>query len=399
MPDEVGKWQVNWQFSDGSASGSETFDVVDTGTQSGSLQRDGRFFKDARGNELDVCGYGMIVWESRTGYADNYDYVADQADWLHDHDFNLVQVSGLKPLAPYPERALNPAHWHPYENMLFALQEHGIYSFHFRYLDQGQLAGISDADLVHWQRTRIARLGAFWSDVGATPSYEWPEFMNAQRMSEIQQQYANLDPFPRLLTAHDSSRAEFAPWLGFSSRQAGAVGLFANHSRTAGQHGGVEASVADWPIVGSEDLWYQSPFGQPQTVDEIRQGVWNELLAGVIPVLSTWHWVMQQPTPDDMLDQYQIACNFVLGETNYRDWDIRTDWQSDSQIVSSSADDSEYIVYTLDGSAELPTGSYDLTWLNPLTGATTVQNGVSVSGSVSSPQPGDEMVVLAKRRN
>jgi hypothetical protein len=98
-----------------------------------------------------------------------------------------------------------------------------------------------------------------------------------------------------------------------------------------------------------------------------------------------------------MLNQYKLACSFVFEETNYRDWDIRTDWQTDNQIVSSNASNSEYIVYALNGSAELPSGLFDLTWLDPITGATSVQNNVVVSGSIPSPMSGSEVVLLAQR--
>ena len=391
MPDEVGLWQVAWQFSDGSASGAASFTVGDEGTQKGPMARDWRFMTDGRGDEIDICGYGMMVWEEQPGFDTEFDFVSSHADMFAQNAFNLIQLAGVKPLHPYEDRKLNPAHWHPYENLLRELQERGIYSFHFYYLSQPQIVIITDEDMNHWQRTRIARVGAFWSDVGVAPTYEWPEFMESAEITAVQTQYAALDPFPRLMTAHDSSVPGFEPWLGFSSRQAEAHDLFFNHNRTGGRNGGIDEALSDWPIVGSEDLWYLSPWGQAQNETEIRHGAWNELLAGVIPVLSTWHWITQMPTPPDMMQQYVTACSFVHERTNYRDWEIRDDWQTATQILSSTPDESELIVYALNGAPEMPAGTYDLTWLEPITGEVVEETGVNTGGTLSSPFSADDV--------
>jgi hypothetical protein len=400
MPDEVGLWQMNWQFSDGSASGSDTFQVVDDGTQRGPLLQDGRFFADADNDPVNMCGYGQILtFPYPVGYSNGFEYVADQADWIASNGFNLIQVAGTGPITPYSDRTLKLDLMHSYERMLEELQARGIYVLPFRNISQSGFTTIADDDYVNWMKVRLARTGAYWSDIGQSPTWEWSEVTTENRITWFADSWAGLDPFSRLLTAHDSSVASFAPWLGFSSRQIGAIDLFTGHSRTAGSNGGTDPSLTNRPIVGSEDLWYLSPFSQPQTASEIRQGTWNEFLAGIVPILSTWHWTLQLDTPPEILAQYRQACDFVFNETNYRDWDIRSDLQTPQQIVSSTADDSEFIVYAKNGLPEIPAGVYDLHWLNPISGAELIQANITVSGPIQSPLTNGEVVLLARPSN
>lgn len=82
MPQKVGVYTYTWSFSDGSSSGNGSFSVNDSGQYSGLLVRDGKYFKSARGENVDVCSYGHIVTTTPPGYSSSYDneYVAYSLD-------------------------------------------------------------------------------------------------------------------------------------------------------------------------------------------------------------------------------------------------------------------------------------------------------------------------------
>jgi Domain of unknown function (DUF5060)/Putative collagen-binding domain of a collagenase len=448
MPDELGTWHYAYSWTDGTAGGSGSFEVVDTG-RPGPLQiatDNPWYFMTARGEPFHARPYAMQDFGPRMGISSWESIAPDYIEVLRNKviagGYNMVMASGPNRFGEgrsywwknQPD-VFDVGVWNEYEKVLGYALANQLYFFPFD--GMAEQSGISRVTKV-FKRYMIARYGAFASYMGYSPTWEWTDMWSEAGLNTFMQELRDWNPFPTLLSAHDSSRPSFTTWMGFSMRHHQARTIFAGNCRPCSRHGGIQEPFDNLPIMGSEDVW-ENPQGSdrhPRNAEEIRRGVWGMMLAGVLPVYSEWYWTFSrgngagEPEVRRMFD-------FVYGQTRYRQYrqlnhllsvlmgarpvrwlygdmsrlprplqriDIRLVSRSARQIASGIPGQ-EYLVYdedggsiTLDLSSTSPTVTFSVLWFDPKTGSE--QDGDRVAGggsrTLTSPVAGDSILLLRR---
>jgi hypothetical protein len=447
MPDEPGTWHYAYTWTDGTVGGSGSFDVVDTGLP-GPLQiatDNPCYFMTARGEPFHARPYGMQDFGPRIGISSWESIAADYLNILRDRviasGYNMVMASGPNRLGEgrsywrnNQQDLFDIAIWNEYEKILrYALDNH-IYFFPFD--GMAEQSGISRATIV-FKRYMVARYGAFASYMGYSPTWEWPEIWSESTANAFMTEVRAWNPFPTLLSAHDSSRSSFTAWMGFSMRQLQVRSIFGGNCRLCGKHDGVQAPFDNRPIVASEDLWEEpeGSDGQPRNMEEVRRGAWGTMMAGVLPVYSEWYWtaVMGKGSGEP---EVRRMFDFFYAKTRYRQYRQLNDslsvlkgsrlvrWlfggtsplphalqrldrflvSSLARQIASGVPGPEYMVYdedggsiTLDLSSTSASATFSVLWSDPKTGAE--RSGGRVAGgafrTLTSPFAGDAVLLLS----
>jgi hypothetical protein len=318
--------------------------------------------------------------------------------------------------------------WNEYEKVLhFALDNH-IYLFPFD--GMAEQRGMARATKV-FKRYMVARYGAFASYMGYSPTWEWPEIWSESQLAATMTEVRQWNPFPTLLSAHDSSHSSFTAWMGFSMRQRQTRSVFRGHCRVCGKNGGIQVPFDNLPIMGSEDIW-EDPAGsngQPRNAEEVRRGAWGIMMAGVLPVYSEWTWTFLKGEGSGEPEVRRMF-SFFYSKTRYRQYhqlnhllvllmgcdqtfQLASPLQSkDSHSISHSARQvasgipgEEYLVYdeegksiTLDLSSTSPTANFSVLWFDPKTGEEQRSGRVGGGGfrTLKSPIAGDSVLLLTR---
>jgi hypothetical protein len=284
----------------------------------------------------------------------------------------------------------------------------------------------------------VARYGAFASYMGYSPTWEWPEIWSESTAAAFMTDVRQWNPFPILLSAHDSSRSSFTAWMGFSMRQHQARTVFKGNCRLCGKHAGIQAPFENMPIMASEDIWEDPSglHGQPRNAEEVRRGAWGIMMAGVLPLYSEWYWNIfkgkgsGEPEVRRMFDffysktryrqyrQLNDSLSMLMG-TRLGRWRLREIsplpgplQRLDNYLVprlarqvASGIPGREYLVYdenggsiTLDLSGISPSANFSVLWFDAETGLE--QSGGRVPGgafrTLTSPFTGDTVLLLAR---
>jgi Domain of unknown function (DUF5060)/Putative collagen-binding domain of a collagenase len=462
MPDEVGRWSYSYTWSDGRPGGSGNFDVKKSKLP-GPLRvaRDNSwYFMDSRGRKFDWRGYGFSGWFGYPAPGSSGDtnrgwffdepgttQITTSVDrWVGDvraaieHGYNYLYLPGVNNrIQTYPRRAqanrtswleeswwitgttdrFDIPVWTAYERLLRLMNQRGVYAGAFDgMVGQGHQLD-SFADFQPFLRYWVARFAAFYNFIGWSPSWEWHDIWEPEEVDQIMQYVHDLDPWKRLLTAHDNSYSTFTGWLGYSDRQCAMKDLFGCNSRRAGQQqipdpngsGGVGDPFIDNPVIGSEDVWETFPntfcpnWCMPENAVDVSRQVWGIMMAGVLPLYSEWGGWDLPPGGDGQGEPVaRRMFDFFYDRTRYRQYVQLNELvsQSDGQ-VASGVEDEEYLVYdwnggsiTVDLSGASGSTRFSVLWYDPLSGATrrrgVVRAGVPVT--LASPYSGDSVLLL-----
>jgi hypothetical protein len=331
MPDELGAWNYAYMWTDGTSGGSGTFRVVDIGLP-GPLKiatDNPWYFMTARGAPFHARPYGMQDFGPRIGISSWERISADYIDTLRSkvlsHGYNMVMASGPNRVGEgrsywwnNQQDVFDIAVWNEYENVLrYALNNH-IYLFPFD--GMAEQSGISRATAV-FKRYMVARYGAFASYMGYSPTWEWPEIWSESTADAFMTEVRRWNPFPTLLSAHDSSRSTFTTWMGFSMRQHQVRNVLGGNCRRCGKHRGIQAPFENLPIMASEDIW-EDPgglHGLPRDAAEVRRGAWGTMMAGVLPVYSEWFWTFLMGNGSGEAEVRRMF-DFFYTKTRYRQY-------------------------------------------------------------------------------
>jgi hypothetical protein len=454
MPDEPGTWHYTYTWTDGTVGGSGSFDVVDTGLP-GPLQiatDNPWYFMTARGEPFHARPYAMESFRPGIGISSweriSTDYINTLSSKVLTRGYNMVMASGPNRLGEEEyligtrsywwnnqKDIFDITIWSEYEKILrYALANH-IYFFPFD--GMAEQRGISRVTQV-FKRYMVARYGAFTSYMGYSPTWEWPEIWSESTANAFMTEVHAWNPFPTLLSAHDSSRSSFTGWMGFSMRQNQVRNIFGGNCRHCGKGGGVQAPFDNMPIMASEDLWEEpgGSDGQPRNVQEVRRGAWGIMMAGVLPVYSEWYWAAGMGNGSGE-PEIRRMFDFFYAKTGYRQYRQLNDSLSvlkgarlvrwlfgetsplpgalqrlDRLLVSNSARQigagvpgQEYLVYdedagsiTLDLSSTSSSATFSILWFDPTIG--TEQNGGRVAGgafrTLTSPYASDSVLLLSR---
>jgi hypothetical protein len=443
MPDEIGTWKYSYTWTDNTSGGSGNFTVVDTGLP-GPLKiatDNPWYFMTSRGQPFHARPYGMQDYGPRIrssfGWEKNsQQYIDTLQNKVVARGYNMVMSSGpnrFKEGRNYwwqnQRDIFDIAVWYEYEKVLRYALDNRIYFFPFDGMAEQSAFGMPVSRFTKYigrlipsfdrpigrvtpvfKRYMVARYGAFASFMGYSPTWEWPEFWNESAANDFMSEIRSWNPFPTLLTAHDSSRSIFTGWMGFSMRQADweVNDLYGGNCRACGHHGGVQPPFDNMPILGSEEIW-EAPatdtWGYPKNAAQVRRAAWGAMMAGVMPVYSEWYWDFfmgngkGEPEVRRMFD-------FFYAKTRYREY------QQLNQLVSKAARQiasgipgQEYLVYDEDGGSVtvnlsgIPSATtFSLLWFDPKTGVE--HTGESITGgaskTVTAPFSGDTVLLLRR---
>jgi hypothetical protein len=359
-----------------------------------------------------------------------------------DRGYNMVMASGPNRFGEGRSYWCNDqqdvfdiAVWNEYEKVLrYALDNH-LYFFPFD--GMAEQSGISRLTRA-FKRYMVARYGAFASYMGYSPTWEWPEIWSEATADAFMTEVRQWNPFPTLLSAHDSARSSFTDWMGFSMRQRQVRNVVGGNCRLCGKHGGIQSPFENLPIMASEDIWEDpaGAHGQPRNAGEVRRGAWGIMMAGVLPVYSEWFWTFLmgngagEPEVRRMFDffyarthyrqyrQLNEALSVLMGTDLVRRLHGETsplprllqslDRFLASRVarqIASGVPGQEYLVYdedggsiTLDLSNTSPSVAFSSLWFDPEAGAE--QGGGHVIGgafrTLTSPFAGDSVLLLRR---
>jgi chitodextrinase len=433
-PDEVGTWSYTYRWSDGTTGGSGTISVSDGGAPGPLRVASDRswFLENARGRAFDARGYSLHQYlegkygRTRFGPSHVDDLIDKIGRKVADRNYNLLMML-------WPMHTVRAGHhfwqgtdftrfdvsvWALLEDAIEAAAARRVYVFPFAGLvDQDSARPTSDDQLRVYLRYLAARLGCYWNLFGYSLTWEYHDILDDRRadwiMGTLHDDLSRL-PVPPLLSIHDHSDNTFRDWLDFSMRQQQSRSVFDGNLHGGGKQGGVGSAFLDAPILGSEDIWeYQNgDFGQPRNGTEVRRGAWGIQMAGVMPIYSeTGLSAARAPAGGQSNfsgegERYvRLMYDFVFANTRYRRYQMLNGRVSASQRqIASGIPGREYLVYDENGGSVAIDLSGDggltfqATWFNPVTGASTSAGSVAGGSTVSltSPWSGDSVLLLRR---
>lgn len=371
MPDRPGRWSWETWWTDGMPgnSGSYRAEPGDVPAPLRVDERRPRFFETARGEPFHFRGYDFHVaapYLASRSLREQVPEILRWLDWMSAHRYNVTMLDGaISRNAEAPNTwqenwwqegttvRFDPATWHAFERVLRAARRRGIHVMTFAgMIYQGEQYGFEDFQL--FLRYWVARFGSFSNFFGYSPTWEWRDIWPAESVDRIMSYADSVLPYRRLLSAHDCSHPDFAPWVDFSMRQEQSRTLFAGNWRTTWDGcPGVVPQFAERPIIGSEDIWetFSGATGQPRDPREVRRSAWGEMLAGVMPLYSEWH---PNPPPRGGEGRAEAEVrrmfDFFYRETRYRDYEMMNGLVSRAgRQAASGVPGEEYLVYDEDG--------------------------------------------------
>lgn len=426
MPDEIGTWSYTYTWTDATPGGSGNFSVTDTGLP-GPVKVDPNnswYFEDARGNPFHFRGYDthnfIIPWAATTKLTTELQNYKDEIQAMVDNGYNFTMLDAMSDRVrgwtgeswwfdTSDTKTFDIAVWVAWEDLISFMKDRDVYAIPFDgFVAQGSQYGFTDMKV--FLRYHVARLGAYYNYFGWSPTWEWTDIWTSTELDQIMQYAYDIDPWKRLLTAHDCSHSSFTGWLGFSMRQAHSNNVLAGNSRTAGQSqgscgqpGGVAPAFVNQPIIGSEDIWESTFSTMPTNKTEVRRAAWGLQMAGVMPLYSEW---ANDPPPTggngEGEPEVRRMFDFFYTKTRYRQYQQLNGLVSGSAVASGIPGE-EYLVYdenggsiTIDLSAAPASTSFSVLWYDPQTGAE--QTGANINGGASrtlnSPFSGDSVLHL-----
>ncbi len=422
MPTETGTYQYSLSFSDGTdvSGNSGSFTVVESDLPGppalmGETPPASWFFKDSRGNPVKWKSYSLAftAWKTNNGGHDFYEQecadfmLAAIDDHMVKQGYNATMLESPINSATGPVGLMHEDgksyHLGCAKNMdliVEKLAEEKIWAVNWTaYTTQpGEaLTGENTWDNLYnnrelLMRYKVARYGPFYNYFGWSPTWEtWELEDETARTEEIQKLVIDYSPWEKFPTTHSATRTEWKDWQRLQLRQ---------HESNTIEDGNVHADGrggwSDYPyaVVGAEDLWEQcsGSHGNPKNGDEVRRGVWGELLAGVYTMYSEWRHGGEGAGPcggngDGEGDQYnKIAMDFWYDNTQWYTYTMKNNLVGKG--ICSGNDNAEYFVYNHEGGNTTidlsgASGTYEVTWLNPLSGDTESGGAVDGGSSVS----------------
>ncbi len=428
MPDETGTWTYTYTWTDGTTGGSGSFEVVDTGL-SGPLKiatDNPWYFMDSRGQPFHFRGYDMHIVAGHApsqSLLSEIDYFKNQIQTeIIDQGYNftmwdgLINRKGINDSNTWAEswwqntsdtKRFNIPVWHAWENALRLTKDNQVYVINFAgMIYQGHEYNFTDFKV--FLRYWVARFGGFYNYFGWSPTWEWGDIWSTSQVNQIMQYIYDIDPWKRMLSAHDHSDNSFSGWLGFSMRQLQSNTVFGGNIHGGGIQGGVGSAFLNQPIIGSEDIWEieSGAWGQPRNAAEVRRAAWGIMMAEVMPLYSEWSF--PPPTGGNGTGEPEVRrmFDFFYSKTRYREYQMLNSLVSSSdRQICSGVSGQEYLVYdedggsiTIDLSGASPSDIFTVLWFDPMTSAE--QNGGNINGgafrTLNAPFTGDSVLLLSR---
>lgn len=431
MPEEIGAWTYTYIWTDGTPGGSGSFEVVDTGLP-GPLKvatDNPWYFMNSRGEPFHWRGYDMHIVARHApskSFLSEKEYFKNLIQtYVIDIGYNftmwdgLINRNGLNLQNTWQEswwldindtKRFNIPVWHAWEEALQLTKDNGVYVINFAgMISQGHHYNLTDFQI--FLRYWVARFGAFYNYIGWSPTWEWGDIWSAGEVNQIMQYIHDIDPWKRLLSAHDHSNNSFTGWLGFSMRQAQSNDVFDGNIHGGGKQGGVGSAFLNKPIIGSEDIWEleSGALGFPRNEVEVRRGAWGIMMAGVMPLYSEWSFPPPIGGNGTGEPEVRRMFDFFYSKTLYRQYQqLNNLVSSNARQIASGIPGEEYLVYDEDGgsiivdlSAISSSNTFSVFWFDPKNGNEQMGNSVNSGDYVTfkSPYSLDAVLLLVRKRD
>jgi hypothetical protein len=420
MPDEVGTWRYALAFSDGTQiPGAEgSFEAV-ISELSGPARLDPSrpdLLVDARGRPIHWRGYAIKhrLYREPLDAASARSYIEHVIEPLiveggYNATYFAVPSGDNADRAGRPRRGTQSL-WGDFETydlqaahftdaLLESLRENDIWTI--GWITFSVQSSWDDLWEHHreWIRYFVARYGAYYNYFLWSPCWELAELKEWVHRTGVMMGFAaSIDPWNRLLGVHDRVRREWETWQSIHARQNPTRTLAGGNNRKTG----VDAALAPYRkvIIGAEDIWEMAAghFGQPRNGEEVRRGLWGELLASVLPMYDE---------NDDFAppvggvghgegEKYvKIAYDWWYDRVDYRD----PEWRMLNDVLPartgqrcSGIPGREYVAYR-EGNGPITirlgadAGSFYVSWLNPSTGQTWENESLVTAGGIGTLEP------------
>jgi len=400
MPDELGTWSFTWQFSDGSPSGSASFQAVDDAThpaKPGPLQHhpdihqwlvtaDGsrHVFLNMYSQEDDYAlGYYTNPVET-VGRAKSYGFDVIEASGGIAHYSWERPMDSTNPLIYMNKSDYTPRlqGWYLMENGLFrTLYDEEVYLFDFYGLYGGNgvidlhTKSISFQDKV--LKYIVSRTAPYYFHL-YNIGFELPEFVSVPSWPVERAQYVkSIDPWDHLITGHEFhgwsySNASYKDVIDFSALQ--------NDDNFHGRALEVWNSPSEPHPHCNECIW-NAQWQAPGTEASHRRDLWDGITGGM-----SYYFYISEGYPDTGRTAFQHANAFLKNGVKW--WTMSP---HDEVMVSGTAYvlaklGVEYVVYSSLGSSftlDLPEGSYNWRWFDPANGTYTDWTSLDTSGGAA----------------
>ena len=393
MPDELGTWTFTWQFSDGSLSGSGSFEAVDTVAnprKPGPLKHDptiNQWLMTADGSRhvfLNMYAGPSNLSEDNIATAipilvaraksTGFD-VAHLSGPIH-HNFLSSVKDANNPWIYMNTNDYTPRlqGWHVFENaVLSTLYDEEIYLFPFygfyggnNLFDLNTRSTSFQNKVLRYHLSRTAPYYVYLHNIG----FELEEYVTVptwpvERATWIK----SIDPWDHLITGHELSDFNYGnyPIMDFSAMQKN------DNFHNLGI--GVWNSPAQPHPHCNECIW-NAPWQSQGTEQSHRKDLWDGITAGMSNAF--------------------LAIDNDIGETAFQNANAflksGVKWWTmaphDEVVVSGTAYvlanlGAEYIVYSSSGSSftiTLPAGAYNWRWFNPADGIYTQWTSLNTNG-------------------
>lgn len=290
MPDVVGTWQYNAQFSDGQPGRSGSF-TCSSSTLPGTISKYGpnpRWFGYRGGNAVLIRSF-----QAQQLFSFSFDDPSNPndgekrklfLDWAQGQGYNTFSAKTHFSAtdATGPGAALWPLDYTQYRKVEMVLNDlsnrrvmiHGFAGFFGR----GRPYPTDAAGQSLYIRYCLARFAPYWNEIFsvAGPEPNTDNYLTPTDIRRLGSEIANGDPFDHLLGVHNKDGNDpyiGDAWSSFATLQHEITDLTSLHTYITGNYNGK-------PIYGHEMCWLGNTLQPAWTTTDLRKHMWIHMMAG-----------------------------------------------------------------------------------------------------------------------
>lgn len=419
MPNELGPWTFSWRFSDGSLSGSGTFQAVDTAQmpkKPGPLQHDSTIHQWLVTADQSRHIF-LNMYENDYAYPTkkvSYEHFLNPTPYINDlkaNGFDVISTPGgiavdnmpLDGNSPYPYTDFTNfiprmVGWHLMENGLWKeLYEQEVYYFEFwgfyggnQFVNLDKKSKAFQNKVLRYWILRTAPYYIFLYNIG----FELEEYVSVPSWPEDRAQFIkSLDPWDHLITGHQLQRPLSQPYSYAESN----VMDFTAFQQDDGFH---ERALSAWnsinqPHVHCNECIWNAKWQGSGTEQSHRKDIWDGLTAG----MSYGFYVKDSLIG---LTAFRHANNFLKSGVKWWTMSPHDEIVTSGRAYALANLGKEYVVYSSSGATfnlSLPSGPYQYRWYNPGNGtfSALVTMNASIVNKFSKPARNDWVLHLTKK--
>ena len=390
MPDELGTWSYTWKFSDGSLSGSGSFQAVDNISNPrklGPLQHDPNihqwFITADKSKHIFPNMYNKWQAESNEAYINPQVSISE----VKNHGFDVVVLWSTMYQKSATLNSSNPIIWNDtesyvprlrgwslmengiykeaYDNSIYIYEWDGFYSGNDLYKLHKKSISFQNKVIKYWL-LRTAPYYIFLYNIG----FELPEYTDVPAWPVVRAEFVkSIDPWDHLITGH-----ELHSW-SYSNESVMDFSALQNDNNFHQRALDVWNSPSKPHPHCSECIW-NAPWQTAGTEASHRKDLWDGMTGG----MSNFLWTMDNDTG---LTSFKYANSFLKRDVQWWLMSPNDEVVTEGTAYVLANSGVEYIAYSSSGSnfsLNIPAGNYQQQWFNPANG--TYQSWISLNTTV-----------------